>query len=90
MSQASMKFGCCHHIQLRIMHVDCCGSKFPNPHRYLYCTDCLCQDPSFSYNCSEPLNGNDMGSCATFAYAGDGHCDDDNNNAGCSWDGGGT
>merc|ERR1712187_161205 len=45
-----------------------------------YCIECKCIDPK---NKGEP-----PASCGLLEYKGDGHCDDDNNNKGCSYDGG--
>jgi len=59
---------------------DCCGHD-PNsdPHKYGYCEQCECRDPLFD-TCN--------GKCEVFSWAGDGNCDDQNNNCGCDWDGG--
>merc|ERR1712151_245966 len=53
---------------------DCCGSKVNTQ----FCKKCACLDPNY-----KPGQG-----CGSPSYKGDGNCDDDNNKAGCSFDGG--
>ena len=63
---------------------DCCGPS----NDYRYCgDDCECLDCTFEHPSDECV---DMitGSCGVQQFMGDGFCDDDNNNAGCDWDGG--
>ena len=43
--------------------------------------------PILQCKCVDPANL-DVKSCASLEFKGDGVCDDDNNNRGCSWDGG--
>ena len=62
---------------------DCCGSD----KEYMYCTDCACLDCSYSESCI-PEGETIDGVCGAAAFKGDGICDDNNNNAGCGWDGG--
>jgi len=52
----------------------CCSNNGPVSTNY--CTECKCLDP------------NAAGVCGSPGYANDNHCDDNNNNAGCNWDGG--
>ena len=60
---------------------DCCG-KSGSPYQYSYCSECKCKDKSVT---TKPgCNG----SCGTPAFAGDGRCDDNNNNCACGWDSG--
>merc|ERR1712100_589543 len=47
-----------------------------------YCTECKCKDP----NPKAPAPG--APKCGAKAYKGDGNCDDNNNNAGCAFNGG--
>merc|ERR1711907_482202 len=56
---------------------DCCGSNVKTS----YCKECACKDPNFKA-------GDDKGGGGSPKYKGDGNCDDDNNNAGCAYDGG--
>ena len=62
---------------------DCCGL---NKGRYQYCKKdakrCKCQD------CTHVPKTTPPPTCAKKAYKGDGQCDDNNNNAGCDYDGG--
>merc|ERR1711981_671476 len=46
-----------------------------------YCTECACIDPD---NLGEPP----VEPCGSPNWKGDGRCDDQNNNAGCEYDGG--
>ncbi len=59
---------------------DCCGST-GKAKQFNYCTACKCLDPT-------ELDTGCTGACWKTAYADDGFCDDQNNNCGCSWDGG--
>merc|ERR1712151_484402 len=43
-----------------------------------YCKQCKCLDPNY----------NAKAKCGLPEYKGDGNCDDNNNNAGCGYDGG--
>lgn len=63
---------------------DCCGPKANKQ----YCKACLCQDCTKKK--VDPCIAADKieGSCKFPNWFGDGNCDDENNNAGCSWDGG--
>jgi len=45
-----------------------------------YCKSCSCLDPKHQGKCD--------GTCGNGQYKGDGNCDDENNNCGCSYDGG--
>merc|ERR1712003_534125 len=56
---------------------DCCGANVKKS----YCKECKCKDPNY-----KPGSGG--GGCGSAQYKGDGNCDDDNNNAGCAYDGG--
>merc|ERR1712100_196136 len=65
---------------------DCCGSS-GKAKQYNWCTDCECRD------CTAEVAGDEcvesaVGYCGSSSYVGDGFCDDNNNNAGCGWDGG--
>ena len=51
---------------------DCCGNNVNTQ----FCTACECLDPA------------EQGGCESPQWEGDGYCDDGNNNAGCSFDGG--
>merc|ERR1711937_342611 len=53
---------------------DCCLTKVVKT----YCKVCKCLDPKAGCK----------GTCGAKAYAGDGNCDDNNNNCGCDYDGG--
>ena len=66
---------------------DCCGGLntfLGGKNSFTVCTDCLCLDPdNRASSCAT-----DGPTCAVNGHAGDGVCDDDNNNCGCNWDGG--
>merc|ERR1712097_107435 len=53
---------------------DCCGSNVKKE----FCKECKCKDPNYKSGQG----------CGSVQYKNDGNCDDDNNNAGCSFDGG--
>ena len=57
---------------------DCCGADV----KTTYCSVCECLDPNFTTTVPPP---ND---CEFPQWEGDGWCDDENNNDGCSFDGG--
>ena len=59
---------------------DCCGDNVGTS----YCSICQCLDPEYYTIVTEALASS---SCQD-AWQGDGHCDDGNNNAECSYDGG--
>jgi len=62
---------------------DCCGPA----NNYNFCKDCKCKDCKYegeSDECTKQIKGK----CGTAKWKGDKNCDDDNNNAGCDWDGG--
>merc|ERR1711974_590824 len=48
-----------------------------------YCTDCECLNPTTTTTSSSPINP-----CGSPNFANDNFCDDENNNAGCNFDGG--
>ena len=52
---------------------DCCGNNVNKQ----YCSVCSCLDPNAVTEV-----------CGSSHWKGDGYCDDDNNNAGCDFDGG--
>merc|ERR1711879_527103 len=54
---------------------DCCGDDVKEN----FCSTCECLDPN------DPSN---QGVCGSPSWQGDNYCDDENNNAGCEWDGG--
>ena len=56
---------------------DCCAQSVGGPVKKDYCKQCKCLD-------SSPKGP----ACGQEEYKGDGNCDDDNNNAGCDFDGG--
>merc|ERR1712226_961078 len=58
---------------------DCCAKSLGSPVKKVYCKVCKCLDP----NPKAP-----KAACGNTKYKGDGNCDDDNNNAGCAFDGG--
>eukprot|EP00750_Incisomonas_marina_P012220 INCI16661.1.p1 GENE.INCI16661.1~~INCI16661.1.p1 ORF type:complete len:649 (+),score=121.52 INCI16661.1:206-1948(+) len=60
---------------------DCCGAD----RNLQFCKECQCLDPDDT-TCSAGFSG--PGKCEIVNYAGDGMCDDGNNNCGCNWDGG--
>merc|ERR1712032_1002105 len=60
---------------------DCCGKN-----NYDFCKECKCKDCTFVTK-GDKCTNNIKGSCGAKDYVGDKHCDD-NNNAGCTWDGG--
>merc|ERR1712203_884454 len=54
---------------------------------YKYCKECKCLDCTFVSKgdaCVKSMKK----SCGAPNWKGDGNCDDNNNNAGCTWDGG--
>ncbi len=53
---------------------DCCGGSVVKD----YCKECKCLDPNYKPGKC----------CGSPKFKGDGHCDDDNNNAACAYDGG--
>merc|ERR1712100_260914 len=53
---------------------DCCGTNV----KTLYCKECKCKDPNYKKGQG----------CGAANYKGDSNCDDENNNAGCAFDGG--
>ena len=56
---------------------DCCGSgSWTYECEHIEC----CLDPNYKETNNE--------SCFELYWKGDGHCDDENNNSGCGWDGG--
>merc|ERR1711881_483299 len=62
---------------------DCCGAK----NKYEYCKKCECKD------CTKATKGDTCvktakKTCGAKDFVGDKYCDDNNNNAGCNWDGG--
>ena len=62
---------------------DCCGTA----NNYKYCKDCKCLDCKFEHEtdeCTKQIKGK----CGQKKWKGDKNCDDENNNAGCDWDGG--
>lgn len=62
---------------------DCCGAS-----NYKYCTACKCQDCNYKPK-SDACTSEVKGVCGlSLKFKGDGFCDDQNNNAGCNWDGG--
>lgn len=63
---------------------DCCGAG--NKYKP-YCKKCECRDCTFAAQ-KDDCTKNIMGACGAPKYKGDDICDDNNNNAGCAWDGG--
>jgi len=61
---------------------DCCGAK-----NYAYCKECKCLDCTFTAK-GDACTNNIKGKCGAKDFVGDKFCDDNNNNAGCNWDGG--
>lgn len=61
---------------------DCCGVK----RNVQYCKQCKCLDCKAAKG--DGCKKNPTGSCAKPVWRGDKNCDDENNNAGCGWDGG--
>merc|ERR1712139_45408 len=59
---------------------DCCAKSLGSPVKKEYCKQCKCLDP----NPKAPK----APACGQAEYKGDGNCDDDNNSAGCEFDGG--
>merc|ERR1712032_639421 len=59
---------------------DCCAKSVGGPVKKDYCKQCKCLDPN--------PKGPKGPACGQKQYKGDGNCDDDNNNAGCAFDGG--
>jgi len=63
---------------------DCCGSD----NDYRYCgEDCMCLDCTYE-NPSDECTDSIVGVCGIAQFVSDSFCDDQNNNAGCAWDGG--
>merc|ERR1712187_85174 len=62
---------------------DCCGPD----NKYKFCTECKCKDCTFQVILDKCQNAKRKG-CEKPNWKGDGNCDDDNNRAGCDWDGG--
>merc|ERR1712032_1762500 len=60
---------------------DCCG----HDNNYKYCKDCKCKNCEYKHK-SDKCTKKIQGSCGAKNFVGDGFCDDNNNNAGCSWD----
>ena len=56
---------------------DCCGDNIVTIH----CSVCQCLEPGYS------IKAPDSSGCKD-SWRGDGHCDDENNNEECDWDGG--
>ena len=59
---------------------DCCGDNVG----MTYCSICQCLDPGYY----AVITNAPASSGCQYSWQGDGHCDDDNNNAECSYDGG--
>jgi len=59
---------------------DCCEKSLGGAVKKDYCKQCKCLDPN-------PKSSKET-ACGQKEYKGDGNCDDDNNNAGCEFDGG--
>ena len=59
---------------------DCCEKSLGKSVDKTYCEECKCLDPNPKAPAAPP--------CGSEKYKGDGNCDDDNNNAGCEYDGG--
>merc|ERR1712157_515946 len=64
---------------------DCCAKSLGGPVKKDYCKKCNCLDPKPQ---EHTASGKPAPACGQKEYKGDGNCDDDNNNAGCFWDGG--
>ena len=62
---------------------DCCGGS----NNYNYCKKCKCLDCKFEEKSDECVK-NIKGDCGYEKWKGDKNCDDENNVAGCDWDGG--
>jgi len=62
---------------------DCCGIK----NNYKFCKDCKCRDCTYVAKGDKCVKSIKKG-CGAPNWKGDGNCDDNNNNAGCTWDGG--
>merc|ERR1712037_904828 len=65
---------------------DCCGSK----NNYNFCDKkkgCKCLDCEFKHQ-GDKCTNKIKGKCGNAKWKGDKNCDDENNNAGCAWDGG--
>ena len=60
---------------------DCCAKSVGGAVQKDYCKECKCLDPN-------PKPKEKPAGCGQKEYKGDGNCDDDNNNAGCEFDGG--
>merc|ERR1711939_878917 len=54
---------------------------------YKYCKECKCKDCTYVVQGDE-CTSNIKSGCKKSKWKGDGRCDDNNNNAGCDWDGG--
>ena len=70
---------------------DCCGSDIDKT----FCIVCACMEPDEGSgdggdgeNGGDGNDGGDTGGCEYPYYQGDGFCDDENNNNGCTFDGG--
>merc|ERR1712176_1238322 len=63
---------------------DCCGNDVKKE----YCTECKCKDCTAKAPPGDACVKSAKKNCKLKEYKGDGNCDDDNNNAGCAWDGG--
>ena len=61
---------------------DCCGVK-----GYKFCKECKCKDCNYKPE-GDACIGEIKGKCSKPSWKGDKNCDDENNNAGCAWDGG--
>ena len=62
---------------------DCCGTE----NNYSYCKKCQCLDCTYvsaGDGCVKTIKKG----CGKPKFKGDGFCDDENNRAGCTWDGG--
>merc|ERR1712032_305326 len=62
---------------------DCCGPK----NNYKFCKACKCLDCTFVSKGDKCTKSIKKG-CGSPNWKGDGNCDNNNNNAGCTWDGG--
>ena len=60
---------------------DCCGDSVSMN----YCSICACLDPGYFVAVTDTYQ---VVSSCEYSYQGDGYCDDGNNNADCSYDGG--
>merc|ERR1712032_407750 len=63
---------------------DCCGLTVSKK----YCKECKCLDCTAKAAPGDACVKSAKKGCGLVKYKGDGNCDDENNNAGCNWDGG--